>query len=539
MRSYVYQLDEVANPEPVAILLDEATKLLHIFARTRSAPHIFYYRIFDTQNTYWYPWERVTVDIPSYDGLNEIIIPGPPPSFRHLPANGCYLIPVVFKGRLLIFFPQFNRKTEAPVAASSSKNFNDFGKDNKVGDTQAKVSWEIKLAFSEFRDKKWSSKQLSTGALLSSTNPGTILPEISRYIFVPRIDDNLRIDVYTSTTAGGPPAPGTAIGRFEFSGQHLEARGTAANWSPTHSITFHYDVNDTLHTFQTRGDSAPTFAGRPNLTRHFADVQFSGDTAAGTSIDVEVDDKDVPALLGDLNSGGPAALYDYYLKTRQDTQQANDLRYGGYPRDGGLLYHELKTPYALYAWELGFHAPMLLAQRLLAARQFDDALDVMHHVLNPMAKGTAEDPVWRFLPLRETDIDNDAQDLFLRLQPNTPDKDISEWRDNPFNPHVVARDGSRRTSAGRPCNTSGCGSSTATTTSGRTPSRRFRWRSNAMSSHRTSTVHRGKRSPNADGPSPLRNLSLLDRWDAFSNAMVDLELAFPFSNQPALRTTAP
>jgi Tc toxin complex TcA C-terminal TcB-binding domain/Neuraminidase-like domain/Salmonella virulence plasmid 28.1kDa A protein len=534
LRSYVYQLDEVANPEPVGILLDEATKLLHIFARTRSAPHIFYYRIFDTQSTYWYPWERVTVDIPSYDGLNEIIIPGPPPAFIHLPANGCYLIPVVFKGRLLIFFPQFNRKTEAPVAASSRKNFNDFGKDNKVGDTQAEVSWEIKLAFSEFRDKKWSSKQLSTGALLSSANPGTILPEISRYIFVPRIDDNLRIDVYTSTTAGGPPAPGTPIGRFEFSGQHLEARGTAANWSPTHSVTFHYDVNDTLHTFQARGDSAPTFAGRPNLTRHFADVQFSGDTAAGTSFDVEVDDKDVPALLGDLNSGGPAALYDYYLKTRQDTEQANDLRYGGYPRDGGLLYHELKTPYALYAWELGFHAPMLLAQRLLAARQFDDALDVMHYVLNPMAKGTAEDPVWRFLPLRETDIDNDAQDLFLRLQPNTPDKDISEWRDNPFNPHVVARG---RISAYK-----------------RWAAMQYvrLWIEYGDYYFRQNTLETiplaiqcyvvashlygppGQEIPKRGRTEPVTYLSLLDRWDAFSNAMVDLELAFPFSNQPGI-----
>src|SRR5205085_2305186 len=107
------------------------------------------------------------------------------------------------------------------------------------------------------------------------------------------------------------------------------------------------------------------------------------------------------------------------------------------------LFHELRSPVSLYTWELGFHALMLLAQRLLSARQFDDALRVMHWIVNPTAKDTAQDPdpdpVWRFLPLRLTEIDRDAQDLFLRLQPNTPDKDISEWRKNPFNPHVVAR----------------------------------------------------------------------------------------------------
>ncbi|MFI7596721.1 neuraminidase-like domain-containing protein [Actinoplanes sp. NPDC049681] len=520
-RNYVDQLDEVAALDPAGLFVDAAAGRVHVFGRTRSAPHLFYYRVLDSSSRRWSAWERVAVDVPSYDAARI-----PSGATTPINVNGCYLVPVVFQSRVLIFFPQFNRKTEAPDV--SNKSFNDVG-DGKVSGTQSLQSWEIKLAYSEYRDGKWSPKRLSTSALYSAAGP--VAPDVGSYVFLSRItkgpfiaEQDLWIDVYE--------APGRALGRFQFSGHHLEAdTGQPNPWSPVPSLTFHYDTDNHLHPLQTRDKATPDWSQSPYFIRNTLWVLFIyGSSSGGDSSN----DGDMPALLGSLTAGGVDALFRYYL----DAGRGNE-RYGEYYRTGTSLFHELRSPWSLYTWELAFHAPMLLAQRLLAARQFDDALRVMHYIVNPLAKGDDKDPVWRFLPLNLTEIDRDAQDLFLRLEPNTPDRDISEWRDNPFNPHVVARG---RISAYK------------------------RWaamqyvriwieygdyyfRQNTLetvplaiqcyvtASHVYGPA--GQAIPKRGRTKPATYNSLLDRWDAFSNALVDLELAFPFANQPELTDDGP
>ena len=79
---------------------------LHVFARTRNAPYLFYYRYFQIEEKNWYPWEKVQVDIPSYDVEDDK---------GKIIESGTYLIPFVWNNRLLIFFPQFMKKTQ-PIA---------------------------------------------------------------------------------------------------------------------------------------------------------------------------------------------------------------------------------------------------------------------------------------------------------------------------------------------------------------------------------------------------------------------------------------
>lgn len=514
LSSYVYSLDEVANPEPVGLFADDSTRI-HMFARTRSAPHLFYYRIYDASTGYWQPWERVNVDIPSYDVGKGGATPAN--------INGCFLVPVLVDGRLLIFFPQFNRKTEPAPRDADHQTFNQFG-GLSVDAASSLMYWEIKLAFSEYRDGKWSTKRLSTDAVYSEKIAATEPPDMSGYVFVPRLGKDLHIDVY---------APGKAhpVGGFLFAGHHLET-APATEWEHVPTLTFHYAASQHFNSLQARGTAAPDhLSSTPRFIRHSADLQFE-DYTGKYGANVRADDPDVPALLGAIGAGGVSRIFDYYLKA---PGVDDDVRYGGYS-DEFVLYHELRTPCAIYAWEVGFHAPMLLAQRLLASKQFDDALDILQYIVNPAAKGTGEDPVWRFLPLRETQIDRDAQDVFLRLQPNTPDSAITAWRDDPFNPHVVARD---RISAYK------------------------RWaamqyvklwieygdyyfRQNTLeaiplaiqcyvvASHAFGPVP--QEIPKRGRSEPATYRSLWDKWDAFSNAMVDLELAFPFSNQPIPET---
>ncbi len=136
MKSYLFKVDEVANLKVVGLfveqkfdrdgepVLDNGDPVyikLHIFARTRNVPYFFYYRYFDIEEGNWYPWEKMQVDIPSYDVEVE-----DENGRIEKNVNGTYLIPVVWNKRLLVFFPQFMKKT-SPVSLHGDKTFEEIG----------------------------------------------------------------------------------------------------------------------------------------------------------------------------------------------------------------------------------------------------------------------------------------------------------------------------------------------------------------------------------------------------------------------------
>jgi len=118
LKSYLFKVDEVANLKVVGLFLDTEGGKLHVFARTRNAPYFFYYRYFQTVEKNWYPWEKVQVDIPSYEVEDET---------GQVTGNGTYFIPVVWNRRLLIFFPQFSKKTIAKDTGGSVTVLQDNG----------------------------------------------------------------------------------------------------------------------------------------------------------------------------------------------------------------------------------------------------------------------------------------------------------------------------------------------------------------------------------------------------------------------------
>ncbi len=160
LKAYLYKVDEVANMEVIGLHIEDEiydgkqVKKLHVFSRTRNAPYFFYYRYFDMMEGNWYAWEKMQVDIPSYDVENtEGVVTG----------NGCYLTPVVWNGRLLIFFPQIMKKVK-PNPNSGDKKFTGIG-DTTPNENKPIEYWEIKMAWSEYRNGKWTQKQLSKDAV--------------------------------------------------------------------------------------------------------------------------------------------------------------------------------------------------------------------------------------------------------------------------------------------------------------------------------------------------------------------------------------
>lgn len=570
LKSYLYKVDEVANMEVIGVYIGMKTDengidtpiKLHIFSRTRNAPYLFYYRLYDISEGNWYPWEKMQVDIPSYDvsyvpfdiisenafkyleqkdklfidgiytindsdkcyylkignlsyndseKLNGILQKSDYKyKYNKINDNGCYLTPVSWNGRLLIFFPQIMKKTQ-PNTASTSTTFKELADEGK-GIQKAKPSeyYEIKMAWSEYRNGKWTQKQISKDAVYSDRID--YINDIQFFKFVPivyfdkvviNVDDNLDND-------------GVYHGAFEFNGTALKV-GTAVD---TESIPINYfnKYNGNLYSWQIDLDL-------PNLVRQNKDIYFyevgSREKINGLgTVQTEFDHPYTRMLLGKIN------LYQLELELFFRENQHMGLNEFG--------YHELKRPYSLYNWELFFHTPILLADALSKAQQYEEAMKWFHFVFNPIADGNDDKRFWEFSPFKEMDSQRILNSIFNNLASNTEYDDISEWRDKPFMPHVVAR---------------------------RRPVAYMKWVimkyiDNLLAwgdyLFRQDTIESINQAiqlyvlaghilgakpmmiPKRGKIKPQTYLSLLDKWDPFGNAMVELEITMPFSNQPIL-----
>lgn len=131
---YLNQLNDVAKLDIVGMYvqkepgtLDEpGVDILHVFGRTSGTPHRYYYRR-RIDSRYWTAWEKVELDI-----------------------EGNHLIPVVWNRRLYLFWAIFTEKAEQRESRISQS---DSG-------TPPKRYWEIKLAFSEYRNGRWTAKSI-------------------------------------------------------------------------------------------------------------------------------------------------------------------------------------------------------------------------------------------------------------------------------------------------------------------------------------------------------------------------------------------
>jgi hypothetical protein len=111
-----------------------------------------------------------------------------------------------------------------------------------------------------------------------------------------------------------------------------------------------------------------------------------------------------------------------------------------------------KGAYSIYNWELFFHAPFHIANKLAANQRFEEALEWFHYIFDPTnTENVATDPdtpqqkYWITKPFYETTkadyYKQKIENLLLAIANNELEaaEQVREWRDNPFNPHLVAR----------------------------------------------------------------------------------------------------
>jgi hypothetical protein len=151
-RNYLSSLNDVANLDVCGIHRenydDGSLKYIHVFGRTHNAPYKFYYRRWNEFRK-WSAWERVQVDVKSVED----------PATGALENNGVELVPVVWKKRLFLFWPEFQRVV-ADSSTNKSQSIASASKDS-IASLEAAPAMQIKLAWSEYVDGKWTPKQLT------------------------------------------------------------------------------------------------------------------------------------------------------------------------------------------------------------------------------------------------------------------------------------------------------------------------------------------------------------------------------------------
>ncbi|HQY22629.1 MAG TPA: neuraminidase-like domain-containing protein, partial [Gammaproteobacteria bacterium] len=103
--------------------------------------------------------------------------------------------------------------------------------------------------------------------------------------------------------------------------------------------------------------------------------------------------------------------------------------------------------YSLYNWELFFHVPMLIANRLSQNQRFEEARRWYHFIFNPTTNENLKLSArfWQVIPFRNTKQET-LEALMMQLHRSAGDPvrkafedQITAWRDSPFNPHLIAR----------------------------------------------------------------------------------------------------
>lgn len=158
-------------------------------------------------------------------------------------------------------------------------------------------------------------------------------------------------------------------------------------------------------------------------------------------------------LIRKLNADGMPALLDPTYLDSLTTPLSPGLYRPGPAMIGAFPAETIDVsddgPYSIYNWELFFHAPLMVAVHLSKNQRFEEAQRWFHYVFDPTSTDTSVDApqrFWKFLRFRQETDPQFINEVLLELSKTEDnelkqrtEKAIREWRNKPFQPHVVAR----------------------------------------------------------------------------------------------------
>jgi len=192
--TYLQKLDTVANLEMVGLFKDEEPGILHVFGRTSNIPHQYVYR---TQyKNIWSAWEKVELDI-----------------------EGDHILPVVWNGRLMLFWAQFTEKQDtANTGKTTITNPGETDGNLTMTTPAPKIFFEMKLAWSEYKNGRWGGKKISQNHIstkhFSDVSNSTNISNISIVSYFDK--GKLKIKFYLKSGLNLTNERFISLGRFTF-----------------------------------------------------------------------------------------------------------------------------------------------------------------------------------------------------------------------------------------------------------------------------------------------------------------------------------
>lgn len=194
LMNYLEKMHDVARLDICGTFEDKDGQELHVFGRTFNNPPQYFYRKLDLNTQVWTPWEKVQLDIQGnegeihtrtgWSGFDSRLASQ---SSHDGESSGVHLIPVVWNRGLYLFWPIFTQKSDKAAL--------EWEKAVKIKDNNPWSYWEIKLAWSQYRNNKWSNKKVSHSCFRTRREiEGT--SHIYQYRFSLNIDSTLKIKIF-------------------------------------------------------------------------------------------------------------------------------------------------------------------------------------------------------------------------------------------------------------------------------------------------------------------------------------------------------
>ncbi|MCC7454256.1 MAG: hypothetical protein IT222_08835, partial [Crocinitomix sp.] len=475
LRNYLQKLEGVSNLEIMAMCRageneDASKDSYYIFGRTYGLPQQLYFRKYVLSRS-WTAWEKVEVDV-----------------------EGDHLVPVVHQGKLHLFWPIFKEKAlkqQQKVPTAGEKIEEDL------------MYWEIQLAWSVYENGKWGAKKISNSFVnqnnIPNYNKDLELVWHKSYTFLSVSSHPNYIEV----KFWGWPWPSNHFGisssslsRSLFGCFHLIGNNAVSIVPDTTQYFNHYKKfsvvgglekqrysnRDRLFLFERRVDAIvfqsstnhlliPAYEGTDPLIDKLLIYQDNQNTFLCKLIDNKYKFSlfNYPIILAIKQTYLLNGLESIYSANLFSSQENRLDEYNPYAMNVHVdepikleIEYRQNQSYALYNWELFFHIPMYIAGQLSKNNRYEEAQKWYHTVFNPTTNSEEETAAryWIFKPFRETYETNAAGrplnivEILMLLQEvdnsENPDdyitnttievqRQIEDWRDNPFEPHRIAR----------------------------------------------------------------------------------------------------
>ena len=491
--NYLEKLEKVANLE-IRVMHNEMNgedkQVLHVFGRTRSSrsPEYYYRKQIDGER--WTVWEKVELEI-----------------------NANHLMAGVYNRRLYLFWPQFIEKASPQPSGPSSPNeqpkkyweirlfWSELKKgkwmpkvlsDSLIrvnqsktdGDKPQNITFRTRLV-PDFQVRLYTSKHPKRDAPTSTQLFDKVGKQITRqdlsdyeHLISPpesRYTNNLISHksgsqyFYYSSFDG--PSSMTAITAHENAATiKLLRKITKGTYSVIDSQGGAFLNQGSFFTWDTHHTYFVDYIWQPGYSHSSASWWISSIASFRFFIHYH---PFVELFIKELNRGGIKGLLNRRIQVEPDkvlghpslfdfsdydpvpanvikNYQLPDKSYSYPIEDVDFTY---AGAYSLYNWELFFHVPFFIANKLSANQRFEESLEWLHYIFNPTnpdntiaSPDTPQQKFWITKPFYQTTkADYYRQNIVNMMLAIAQGEDkelinqVDEWRENPFKPHLIAR----------------------------------------------------------------------------------------------------